>query len=285
MRLRQIVQEALRIWSNERPTQLAAGLAYYGMISLGPLLYVFTTVAVFVLGKSDVGEQLSRRIEDTLGPQQAEFFISVIDSGGATVLGDTPLLTIAGIVILLYGASGLFSELRFALNRVWQVPRTAQVGARNFVKQRSLALLMLVGISFLLVLFMQVNTLSEDLITDLRADLPIRVVNETVLFILLTLSLALVFKFIPASQVWWRDVWLGSAITALLILLGMWLILAFARGTKMDSVFELASFVVLILTGIYYISLIVIVGAVICRASAATFGSRADQSDTQAELS
>ena len=63
-------------------------------------------------------------------------------------------------------------------------------------------------------------------------------------------------------------------------MLGWQLILALVRGVKIDSILELASFIVLILTGIYYISLIVILGAVLGRAFAVTFGPQAGQSDS-----
>ena len=280
MRLRQFVQEALSIWSNERPTQLAAGLAYYGMISLGPLLYVVVTVAEFLLGRAVAADQVRGEMTDSLGPQVAEFFGSIFESTTVTTSGDTPLLTIASIIILLYGASGLFSELRYALNRVWQVPRGVQRGARNFVVQRSIALVMLLGIGILVVGLTQVNDLSARLGSQIGAGQGVLVANEFVAFLLLTLSLALVNKLVPATRVRWRDVWLGSAITAILIMLGWQLILALVRGVKIDSILELASFIVLILTGIYYISLIVILGAVLGRAFAVTFGPQAGQSDS-----
>ena len=95
-------------------------------------------------------------------------------------------------------------------------------------------------------------------------------------FVLLALSLALVYKLVPAARVWWRGVWLGSAITAILILLGERVVRALARGTKIDSVLEVASAIVLILTGIYYASLIVIIGGMVCKVFADTFGSLAE---------
>lgn len=117
---------------------LAALLAYYGFISLFPLLLLLTTVLEFVLRDNP---ELRERIVDSAMSQ-----IPVIGSElgqPGQLSGGTVAVTI-GVVGALYGGLGVAVALQNAMNVVWAVPRNDRPDPIR-VRLRGMLLLSTVG--------------------------------------------------------------------------------------------------------------------------------------------
>jgi membrane protein len=97
--------------------------------------------------------------------------------------------------------------------------------------------------------------------------------NLVVAFVVTALMFAMIFKLLPHARPAWSDVWVGSAITALLFLVGKYLIGLYLGKASVGSTFGAAGSFVVLLFWIYYSSLIVLFGAEFTQAYALRFGS------------
>ena len=129
-------------------------------------------------------------------------------------------------MLTLFGASTVFAQLQYALNRVWHVkaaPRTSSI--MTFVKHRIL--------SFALVLERRLpadgvarhQRRARPLHTYLDARLAEaalfwNALDLSISFALATVLIALMFKYLPDAEIEWRDTWLGALITAVLFIVG-----------------------------------------------------------------
>ena len=69
---------------------------------------------------------------------------------GADGAGNGVVATIVGVVLLLFGASGVFAELQDALNNIWKVKPKPGLGVRELIKDRLLSFTVVLGTGFLL---------------------------------------------------------------------------------------------------------------------------------------
>jgi len=219
-KLQQFIKYAVQIWNKARPTQLAAALAYYGMMSLPPLLLV-----IYILGRFLLVEIISPSSE-------------TISSSAPTNLGGSWIWTIIGILLLLLAASKMFLELQMALNRIWGAPPSRHRGAVNFINKRFNAILMLVGLGVILIvpILLEYEWSSVEPATGLKS--PVANVEGPAVYLFFVLALAIIYKKIPNLPLAWRDVLLAAFIVAGLVLLGGWIVLRLMGTFSVNTPFD-----------------------------------------------
>ena len=118
------IQEIYQIWINEKPNQLAAALAYFGMFSFAAVIYLAFRLAGIFIDEAAAAERFYTRIDAVLGSETAAYIqdsvsaISVANTGGSLIISAVSFIT------LLLAAMGLFLQLKYVLNRIWGVPLT-----------------------------------------------------------------------------------------------------------------------------------------------------------------
>jgi membrane protein len=268
------VKEIYSIWIAERPTTLAAALAYFGLFSFAPVIYVTFTIAGIFIDQAALMERFMTRLESTLGPGVTQFVQDMLASLTQKNTGGTFLFSLISFFALLLAASGVFFQIQFALNTVWKVPTPTQGATLRMIRQRLFSFLIVISIGLLLVaavvLSVLVNWLSA--ISILRFDFQ---PSLTLLsfFALASLSFGLLYKLLPDVKVAWRDVWVGAAAAACLVTLGGWLILFFLSHTSLSSALEATGSFIILLTGFYYFAQIFLLGAILTRLYAQRYGS------------
>ena len=113
-------------WLEDNALRLSAALAYYSIFSIAPLLVIAISVAGLVLGEEAVRGQLDGQLKAYVGAQAAESVQSMIISASKPSDGWTGATV--GFLTMLLGASGVFGQLKDALNTIWEVRRKAAAG-------------------------------------------------------------------------------------------------------------------------------------------------------------
>jgi membrane protein len=103
--------------------------------------------------------------------------------------------------------------------------------------------------------------------------------NVAVSFVVFALLFAAIFKVMPDADVAWRDVWVGAATTAVLFLIGKFLIGIYLGMGDVGAAYGAAGSLVLILVWIYYSSLILLIGAEFTQVWARRHGKRIEPSE------
>ena len=179
------------------------------------------------------------------------------------------LATLLGVAALLVGATGAFLQLQASLNKAWEVkPDPKQGGIKQFIRKRLFSFGMILVIAFLLLVSLVVSALISALGHMLQSLLP-GGVSEVLLYLVdLVVSLAVItsvfatmFKVLPDAEIAWKDVWPGAVVTAVLFVLGKFLIGFYLGRSNPGEAFGAAGALALILAWIYYSSLILLFGA------------------------
>lgn len=258
--------------------RLAAALAYYTMFSLAPLLVVTISVCGLVFGEEAVRGELSQQIESVVGKPAAEAIQSMVQSAsnhGASIMG-----TIIGLAILLFGAAGVFGQLKDALNTIWEVRPKPGLGVAGFIRKQLLSFTMVLGAGFLLLVSLVLSTAVtafSDYISYFVPGIPPatwQLINFLLFFVISTFLFAMMFKFLPDACIQWKDVWIGAAVTALLFNVGKHLLGLYLARESLASGYGAAGAVIVILLWIYYASVILFVGAEFTQVYARATGSQ-----------
>ncbi|MEA3438836.1 MAG: YihY/virulence factor BrkB family protein [Chloroflexota bacterium] len=261
-------------WDTDKPARLAAGLAYYSMFSLAPIIFIALTVAGFFIDSVLLAEELFLRIGNLLGAETATMIESLIDTAAESTEGATFIGSLIGILALLFAASGLFANLKYSMNTVWQVPPSEYSGILSFIKTRLIAFVIVIGLGIMLV----VGTVLSLLINWIGALFPtlenLNLFGMIPVILLVFISLLIFYKILPDTHVGWRDVWLPALVITIMYLIGVWLVRVVIGGLNLTSALEAAGAIVILLMAIYYAAQIFLLGAEISKVFAYRFGSR-----------
>ena len=134
-------------WKEDKASRLSASLAYYTIFSLGPILLIAIAVAGMVWGEEAASGQVSAQLDKVFGENAAEAVETMI--AGAAREKKGVFATVIGIAMLLFGASGVFGQLKDALNTIWNVEPKKSAGMIGFIKDRFLSMAMVLGVGFL----------------------------------------------------------------------------------------------------------------------------------------
>jgi membrane protein len=267
-------KELYRIWITERPTQFAAALAYYAIFSFVPVIYIAFTVADLFVARLLVAEQFYAQVANLLGDELAYFVRDAVTNLAEGTTGGTILTSLIGFVALAFSASMVFFQLQHTLNAIWKVPPPSRSQTHAYVRDRLLAFVMVLGVVLLLIVAAVINLVISifDAYVDFRSPVP--VASFFAFAGLATLSFALIYKMLSNARVAWRDVWVGAAVTAVLVTAGVYLVGFYLGASRFGSALEAAGAVALFLMGFYFLGQIFVFGAVFTRVYAGMFGSK-----------
>lgn len=260
----QLLKSTYTQWSRDKVPRMGAALAYYTIFSLAPLLVIAIAIAGFVFGREAVEGRITYEIQGLIGSESARAVQTMIQSAHKPAHG--VIATIFGVVLLLVGASGVFSEMQDALNTIWKVDTTSKTGVWNLVKYRFLSFGMVLGIGFLLLVSLLLSAALSAVTTYASSFLPIppaalHAVDFLFSVFFIAALMALIFKLLPDVKIAWGDVWVGAALTSLLFTAGKFLIGFYIGKSVTMSAYGAAGSVVIILAWIYYSAQLLYFGA------------------------
>ena len=243
---------------------MSAALAYYSVFSLAPLLIVAISIAGAIFGGEAARGAIKEQLEGSIGPEAARAVQEMIE--GASQSGDSKWMAMLGCGILLVSAAGVFSELKGALNVIWETEAPKGNGILNFLKDRGLSLAMVLVIGFLLLISLIISAALAAATTWLERVLVIPPVIWSLLNFFLSLGVitvlfAMIFKLLPDTPVRWRDVWTGALLTSALFSIGKTGLALYLGRPGAATTYGAAGALVLILLWVYYSANILLFGA------------------------
>ena len=277
-----LLKDTAAHWMEDNALRLSAALAYYSIFSIAPLLVLAVGLAGWLLGPDAVSGRLSEELRGLVGNEAAKAMQAMIQS--ASKPSQSLAATIVGLVTLLLGASGVFGQLKDALNTIWEVRPKPGLGIRGFVRERLLSFSMVLVIGFLLLISCLLTTLLKVFSQWIEAilQLPSWLWGGAGLlasFAIVTLLFALIFKVLPDVKIAWKHVWIGAATTGLFFELGKFGLAFYLAQESTTSSFGSAGSVVLVLLWVYYASCILLFGAEFTKVYAAAHGGKLQPTD------
>lgn len=269
-----LFKETFTQWLEHKAPRLAAALAYYMVFSLAPLLIIAIAIAGAIFGKDAARGEIVAQINGFVGQNAASVIEKAISNASQPDLSN--IASLISIAVLLFGASGVFAQLQDALNTIWGVqPRPGRV-VRQFISKRILSFVMVVGLGFFVILSLLLTaTISALSQLELLPGFPWlwQFISLAVSFALVTLFLALVFKFLPDAKIAWSDVSMGAFMTSILFTIGRSLLGWYLGQTSFASTYGAAGSLIVLLAWIYYSAQILFLGAEFTEVYARKYGS------------
>ncbi len=250
---------AARAWSADRAVRLGAGIAYYSLFALIPVLFLAVSLAGFVFGQDAAGGAIEDAISEAVGPEIAAFVTLAIDR--VEVYNTDSLLPIFSIGALLFSASLLFVAWRDVVAIIWEVPRES--GVRAKLQRRLFALAAVFGSGVLLTLMIFAQTLVgtlDSLLATGTLDVLLKITSSVVPALLGVIFLAVLFKYTLDLEIAWRSVWLAAAVTIVMLSVGAWGYGIYLATVGFKSASGVAGTLLLGLALIYYSAQILLYG-------------------------
>jgi membrane protein len=255
---------AFKQFSEDRCAAMAASIAFYAAFSLAPTLVMVIAVAGWFFGAQAVRGELFAHIHGMLGDDAAAGVQTIVQnarhSGSAGGIA-----AIISFALLAIGASATFSSLNSALNIVWPLsgPRSSSVIA--LVRVRLVSFGLVLGVAFLLIVSLVLDTAIEFIGKWLWGNSPYVVIGNLlqlgVGLLVLAFAFAALLKFLPDAVVRWRDALVGGVVAAVLFSVGKKLFALYLTHAGMASSFGAAGSLAVLLMWLYFSAVVLLLGA------------------------
>lgn len=255
---------------NKHGDMLAGSLAFFGLLSLAPLVVIAISVASVLVERGRARQALIAGVRDFASPDIAAQLVQLMD---AIDQQQTGVGAVIAAFFLLWAASRLFMQVEEALNLIWGVETKVVLGARQIVQQLvmkrliSFAMVIACGGLLLSMLVVQAVLAMIGAAASQAFGVELAMLGPPVVFFsLLTLLFAVMYRVLPDTEIRFREVWVGAATTSVLVLLGTWLLGLYltkiAPAWLQGAAGALAAFMV----WIYYLAQVFLLGAAFTRA-------------------
>lgn len=276
-----LLRDSYNGFIDDRCLKLSAALAYYTVFSLAPLLVLVMSLISIFLGQEAIQGRVFSQINGLVGNQAAKQIQDMIKA--VELSGKTSTALVVGVVTLVIGATTIFVEIQDSVNLIWRVKAKPKRGWLKLVKDRLLSSSLVVSLGFLLLVSFIVNGLVLALSDVLTRYIPkfgillISGFNFLISTAVITTLFAIIFKVLPDAKIAWKDVRWGAFFTALLFMLGRYLIGLYVETTT--TAYGAAGSLIVILVWIYYTAAILYFGAEFTQAYANHFGVKIEPAD------
>jgi len=258
--------------------RLSAALSCYILFSLTPLLIIIISLCGIFFGEQAVRGEVFDQINGLVGIRAAtqieETIKTVKLSTGITI---TKTL---GVIVTLIAASGVFAEMRSALDGMWKIQSKNGNSMIKFVIERLFSFAIIGSTGLLLFIGLFINLLMDILNNQLIVYLPwfdinfYYLVNLIVLFVLLIIFFTVIFRILPSGQMSLLNCFIGAFFTAVLFMIGKFAMGTYFGRLAVTSIFGTAGTLLLILSWIYYSAIIFYLGAEFTKVYARTVGKK-----------
>jgi membrane protein len=274
----ELIRDSLTAFFADRATIFAAGLAYFTLFALAPLLVIVLTIAGFFIGRSEAGDLIMVQFQALFGAELSGYVMELVESLADRSLSTTA--TLFSIGALLVAASGIFNQLKIALNTVWGVSFRKPDNFGEWItlgKRRIMPLVLVFAFSALLTVSVIVDTLLGMIQSRLAIFFPgiaemLPTISRILVPSLTIVTFFLIYKVLPDATTRWRDIGLGSVVAGLLFLLGRYLMSVFLSLSDTGSIYGAASSIIILLIWVYFSASILLLGAEFIKLYADRFG-------------
>jgi membrane protein len=262
---RDISKETVRKFLADNPVSFSAGIAFYTIFSLPAMLFICMWIAATLYDDALVRQGLIEQIKSLFGEDSAETVRTILSVSGES--RHTLWAKVVGIGTLILSATTVFVSLQEALNNIWGAKPERGRGVINFITHRLISFAMVISLGFLLLVSLVIDTAIVLFINVIKAYFSgaaayvVAGINFVVSLAIVSVVIALIYKLLPDVKIRWKDVWIGAVVTALLFVIGKYLIGLYIGNSSIGSAYGAAGSLVLLLVWVYYSSSILLLGA------------------------
>ncbi len=274
-RLTEIGVHTYREWSNDGTLRIGAGIAYYGIIALVPLILVAVGIAEIFFTSDDVIRYIESFIESLFGEQAAGAIPQIeqsVNGEDANQLSSAGLIGLGG---LLFSATLIFIALQDALRVIWKLGKTQVFSIKKYALSFGVMLIVGTSTTLLLIAHSVISFVNHLLPDDVEViSLLTSVASVFAIYIVLCLSILVLLKSFITVELAWRDLFVSSAIISALLYVGVYALSIYFSVFADKSLYGALAGFILALVAIYYFAQIFLAGAQLSKVVAYRNGNR-----------
>jgi len=265
-----------KAFSEDKAMKYSGSLAYSTVFALSPLLVIVMSVATIFFEKDAIQNKMFGELNGLIGSDAALQVQQLIEKN--SISGGSTISLIISIVVLIIGATAVFTEIQDTLNIIWRVRPKPKKGLQKMLINRVLSFSMIISLGFLLIVSLIINGVVAALSARLSHYFPditvilVQAFNIVLTFVIITVLFGIIFKFLPDVRISWKDVRVGAIATAVLFMIGRFLIGFYLQMAGTGSAYGAAGSIIVILTWVYYTAAILYFGAEFTQVYAEKFG-------------
>jgi membrane protein len=245
--------------------KLSAALSYYTVFSIVPLLIVIISLAGIFFGHMAVEGRIYNEISGLVGSDTALQIQNIIRKTEESNHGK--IGSLIGSVILIIGASGVFSEIQSSICYLWSVPTPKTKVLLIAIVRKLISFSLLLAFSFVFMVSLTANALLDILSDRLKLlfnDYLLNlfyVINLILILLVICSMFMLIFKFLPNTNISWKHAFTGALITSILFLVGKFGIGYYLGHSRIGATYGATASIIILMLWIYYSSIILYFGA------------------------
>lgn len=271
-----ILKNTVSGFLNEDSMKYSASLSYYTVFSIGPILVLIISLAGIFYGSDAIEGKVFLELRGLVGNNAAKQIEEVIQN--LELSGKSNMALVISSITLILGATTVFGDIQNSINKIWHVRAKPKKGWLKLIQDRLLSSSLVIGLGFLLVVTLVVNGVILALTEQLQRYFPgmtilfVDGINFAISFGIIFLLFGIIFKVLPDVNIQWRTVKAGAFFTAILFVLGRYLIGIYLERSATQDTYGAAGSIVLILLWVYYTAAILYFGAIYTREYATVMG-------------
>jgi len=260
-----LVKDSFSEFMDDNGLKLSAALSYYTVFSLAPMILVIISMVSIFFGREFIQGELFGQIAGLVGKQAAAQLQEIIKN--AAVSNKSVTAATVGVVTLLIGATGVFAEIQDSINYIWSIKSKPKKSWLQYLKNRLLSFSIIVTLGFLLIVSLGVNTAVDLLSSRLEryfsevSVIVFSVLNVALVILIITALFTVIFKILPDGHVRWKECIVGAAFTAIMFAIGKFAISFYLGQSDLGATYGASASIVILLTWVYYSSIILYFGA------------------------
>ena len=270
-----LLKEAGNDFLDDHGTKLSASLAYYTILSVGPILLIIVTVMGVIYKKSATAE-VFEQVGKIVGAKEAAQLNAILDNISKQNVGT--MFGVISAIVFVFGATSIFTEIQSSINYIWSVKAKPKRGWLKYIRDRMLSFLLIIGIGCMMLASLFINLLIDVLSSRLQrflgdADIIlIKVSNIGLMFMVIIILFMVIYKVLPDAKIHWKDALVGATFTGVLFLSGKFFISYYFSVSKSVNAYGAAASIILLLTWVYYSAIILYFGAEFTKVYAMKWG-------------
>jgi membrane protein len=282
-----LFRDAWNRWLEDGAFEMSAALAYYAIFAMAPALIILTFLVGLVY-QGDPLERVHAEMAELVGPETADLVTTAVVQTNSRLAGSF-VYTVVAVLLLLLGVSALSDQLRVALNNVLRVARNPNQSFWYMIKKRFSTLVIVFAFGVVLQMTILISWGISLYRQSVLAVLPSvefvwHTINLGISFAVVATLTAVIYKWLPDTDMTWHDVWIASLVTAVLLSAGRYAIALYLAYSGFESIYGVASSIMILLAWVYYSSFILLYGAEFMHVVAAkrNVDSRKDNQEARA---
>ncbi|SDU05278.1 membrane protein [Verrucomicrobium sp. GAS474] len=262
-----LLKESAVSWQDHKTPRMGAALSYYTAFSLAPLITLTLSIGSLAVKRADAARGLVEQFSSLVGVEGGKVVEEIVTHAGT--MKALSWSAVLSFILLLVSASGAFGELQDSLNEIWDTPSRKKNPWLTIVKERLLSFSMVFILGFFMLTSLIISAVSTAISRHIVGSLHIWTlegINTVASLVIITTLFATLFRMLPAVALSWRDVFPGALFSAVLFLVGKYLLGLYIARSAFASSYGVAGSFIVLLVWVFYSAQILYFGAEFTRA-------------------